>query len=293
MELRQLRYFLVLSDILHFHKAADRLHINEQPLSRQIKSLEDEIGFKLFKRTTRRVELTPAGVSFRQSVIQAFEILHKGITEGQNIDRDFVGSVSIAYSSVGLHGTFPQAIKSFHNQFPRVKFNLIERYSPDLEHEVQKQQIDLGITDYTGAELKELPPALHSQIISSDQVVVAVKHGQFKTKRVKLIDLSNQNFVTYDHQKFKYAYQQFLKLCGHVGFQPRIVQETGTDLGVLSFVASGLGVSLVPQSYSDILNQKIDYLPLDPAITLNETAIWRHDNESKLIAQLLNSLKVD
>src|SRR5699024_2873906 len=121
MELRQLNYFLTLARFLHFRKAAEELHISEQPLSYQIKKLETELGYKLFERTTRSVKLTPAGIAFKAKVTKSLDLLKQGVNEGAAIANRQAGILRIAYNSMGLHNVIPNIIYAFRSKFPEVK----------------------------------------------------------------------------------------------------------------------------------------------------------------------------
>src|SRR5215510_855386 len=113
MELRQLRYFVALAQELHFARAAQQLHLSQQALSFQIKQLEDELGTPLFERTTRRVELTPAGQAFLNEVRIALNHLQNGIQSAQRAGRGELGRLRLGYLSSTLYNIMPSTVRVF------------------------------------------------------------------------------------------------------------------------------------------------------------------------------------
>ena len=289
MELRQLNYFLTLARFLHFRKAAEELHISEQPLSYQIKKLETELGYKLFERTTRSVKLTPAGIAFKAKVTKSLDLLKQGVNEGAAIANGQAGILRIAYNSMGLHNVMPNIIYAFRSKFPEVKIELIEKDSPALEYAVNNGEVDIGIVAYYDKAFENLD----YKFIYSDPAVIAVaKKSSLKlTNNISLSSLAEMPFITYSRERRPYSYDQLITVCHKSGFTPHIIQEADTDLALLGLVASGLGIALVPGSFTDTLSSAIDYYPLKrPQVTVKEAAIWKKGDCSKLISKFLANL---
>lgn len=289
MELRQLNYFLTVARLLHFGKAAEELHISEQPLSYQIKKLETELGYKLFERTTRSVKLTPAGMAFKVKITKSLDLLKQGVNEGAAIANGQAGILRIAYNSMGLHNVMPNIIYAFRSKFPEVKIELIEKDSPALEYAVNNGEVDVGIVAYYDKSFENLD---YKFIYSEPAMIAVAKESNLKImNNISLSSLAEMPFITYSRERRPYSYDQLITVCHKSGFTPNIIQEADTDLALLGLVASGLGIALVPESFTDTLSSAIDYYPLkEPEVMVKEAAIWKKGNISKLTQKFVHNL---
>ena len=111
VELRHLRSFLAVAEELHFGRAAVRLHISQPPLSQQIRRLEDEVGARLFRRTNRRVQLTPAGQAFLDEARRAIASVERAVGAAQRAERGEIGELVIGYVTSATYGPLPDVIE--------------------------------------------------------------------------------------------------------------------------------------------------------------------------------------
>src|SRR5258708_4895762 len=118
MELRHLRYFITVAEELHFGRAAERLFIAQPPLSQQIQQLERELGFTLFTRNNRRVQLTPAGHLFLEEAREIFSHLEKAIHAGLRVARGEVGWLGIGFVGTATYDILPAALSAFRAKYP-------------------------------------------------------------------------------------------------------------------------------------------------------------------------------
>ncbi|URZ18418.1 LysR family transcriptional regulator [Clostridium felsineum] len=290
MELRQLQYFLVLSDTLHYGKAAEYLHIAQQPLSFQIKKLESELGYKLFERTTRSVALTPAGEVLKKKVFEGIRTIEQGVEQAGSVARGEAGKIRIAYNSMTLHNVMPQIVCKFRERFPQIEVILSEENSPELEQNIINDEADVGIVALYGIMLDELK----YEIIYTDPASIALpkSHPLTKNKAIKLSELQKESFLVYSRKTRAKSHDDLISVCYLAGFTPNIIQEAETDMALLGLVATGLGVALVPGSFNDILSYLIEYRIIkEPAINLNVAMVWREGNNSLMIQQLLEISK--
>ncbi len=126
MELRHLRYFVTLAEELHFGRAAKRLHIAQPPLSQQIRQLEGELGFELFYRTKRNVQLTEAGQVFLGEVQQIMRQLQQAIQVGRQTSRGEVGQLVVGFVSSAAYNILPTILRTFRSCVPGVSIELHE-----------------------------------------------------------------------------------------------------------------------------------------------------------------------
>ncbi len=282
MELRQLRYFVAVAQELHFARAAQRLHLSQQALSFQIKQLEDELGTALFERTTRRVELTPAGQAFLNEVELALEHLQSGIQTAQRAGRGELGQLRVGYLSMTLYNIMPSTVRVFRERYPEVEVVLHEMVPPTLEEGILSGEIDAGLSGLSGKHY----PDLDYEILYRDTVAVALPKGHplEACKGIPLAALANEPFVMYSRLQKKHSFDQIIALCQQAGFSPHIVQEVATEQAVISLVAAGAGIALVVSSLHTVRADEVTYRCLiDPVIEANYGTVWRRDNRSLVV----------
>lgn len=290
MELRQLRYFLALSDTLHYGKAAEYLHIAEQPLSFQIKKLENELGYKLFERTTRSVVITPAGEVFKEKVSEGIRIIEQGAEKAGRVARGETGTLHIVYNSMALHNVVPRIISEFRERFPDIEVILSEQNSPVLEQNLINDEADVGIVALYGAIFDEL----RYEVIYTDPAAIALpkNHPMAKKKIIKLAELAKEPFLVYSRKARIKSHDDLISVCHMTGFTPNIIQEAETDMALLGLVAAGLGVALVPSSFQDILTDIIDYRIIEePAVNVKVAVVWKDKKNSLMLREFLEIAK--
>jgi len=286
MELRQLRYFLMVGDTLHFGRAAEQLHIAQQPLSYQIKQLENELGVELFKRTTRSVTLTPAGEALLADVRAGLGRIERGVEVAQRIARGEGGKLHIGYASTTLYSVMPPIVRQFRERFPQVEVVLHELVSPTLEHQILSEELDVGIVLSAGATV----PGLAYETIYQEPVAVALpkSHPLAQRATIALHELADEPFVMYARSAKRQTFDEFIALCHMAGFSPTIAQEAANESAVLGLVAAGLGVTLVARSLSSVRPDEVAYRQLvDPPMTAQVAVVWKDEKQMPLLNELL------
>lgn len=288
MELRQLRYFVAVAEELHFARAAQRLHLAQQPVSFQIKQLEEELGVLLFHRTTRQVALTEAGRALLEEVYQALRHLERGVKEAQCAQRGERGQVVIGYVSTVLHTILPETVRRFRERFPAVEVVLQEHVSPTLDQQVAERGLDAALVFLDGQE--SLFPELTRQTLYTEPIVVAFPkaHRLAPCSGVPLRALANEPFVMYARRQKPYTYDLVITLCHEAGFSPIIVQEAAAEQAVIGLVAAGVGVALAAGSLREVHAREVAYRPLiEPAVGTELAMVSRRDRASPQVQALL------
>jgi DNA-binding transcriptional LysR family regulator len=278
VELRQLRYFVAVAEELNFTRAAERLQIAQPPLSRQIQGLEKALGVELLRRTQRRVELTDAGKVFLDESRQILEQIETTILKTQRTARGETGQLVIGFEGSFNYDFVSQAIKQFRTQFPEVEVVLQEMASGAQVEALRRNRIELGFL---------IPPpvtdGLEIEVLLSEPLVVAlaVTHPLAESEHLSLAQLSEEAWVTGPRSGNCGLLARILKVCRQAGFVPQIRQEANEISMILSFVATGLGVTLVPASTQQIQSQSIAYRPiLTPAPEVELAIAWRTNQAS-------------
>ncbi len=285
MELRQLRYFVVLAEELSFTRAAARLHISQPPLSIQIVQLERELGVKLFERTSRRVVLTEAGHTFLHDVRSVQERLKNASERVLAVDKGLAGRIEIGLSGSHFMGPLPDVIARYADSLPDVAVVLHEMYPADQIEALREQRIDLSISRVVVND-----EMLCSVPLWSDQVVVALPraHRFAGRRRIKLEALASEKFVFLRQGTSAFA-QRMYNACLQAGFIPHEAQSVTEIPAQMNLVAAGLGIALVPASVCTRFEGVVAVCQLTKAIGEADVyAILRRDSRKRVIDRFLD-----
>lgn len=287
IELRHLRYFVVLAEELHFGRAAQRLHIAQPPLSQQIKQLEEELGVQLFERSKKRVQLTEAGQLFFEKVGQLFLEFEQTIQQVQQVSRGETGRLVVGFTGSAPYTIMPKIIPVYRQHFPAIQLVLKEvTTSPQLEALLLANQIDVAfILNPSPHEELEIETVLQDQLV----VVLPQNHPLTEQDSIVLKQLASEPFVMYPRFPPRYFYQKIIDFCQQAGFTPQIVQEANQFQTIISLVASGLGVALVPSTTQKLRIEGSVYRPIKyPQAQVDLAAVWRKGDSSPVLSSFLN-----
>ncbi|PWW38668.1 MULTISPECIES: LysR family transcriptional regulator [Paenibacillus] len=292
MELQQLKYFVEVASQLHFGRAAERLHASQQTVSHQIGQLENEVGLKLFKRTTRKVELTLAGEALLQEVQFAFEHLQRGIDEAKRAETGRRGRLKIGYSGIMLYTVLPSAIRLYRELYPDVEIVMQELDSDQVEQKLLEGEIDIGFSvdlndKHSEQSMRWLP-------FSTEPLVVALpkKHHLSDKQHITLADLKNESFVILNRNDSPALFDSFILLCRQAGFTPQIVQQAASDQAVVGLVATGIGVAFVLGCMSKMFENDITFIPLtEPRFELTLGICWLRSHPSAQVDHFVEVMR--
>ncbi len=263
IELRQLRYFLAVAEELHFTRAAERLRIAQPPLSRQIQNLEQALGVKLFERTNRRVSLTVAGQTFLEEVRKILQAIEQGIHRTQQVSLGKAGRLKIGFEGSISHDSFLTIVRQFRQQYPGIEIIVREMSSGNQVAALQKGDIDIGAIDPLFATAD-----LTLQLLLKEPLAAAMNrsHPLADRESIRLSELSEDDWVTGQHNGRCGLLRRLLDACSMYGFVPEIRQEANDLQMMLGLIASGLGVTLLPKSVAAIATSDVKFVPLEAAI---------------------------
>ena len=273
MELRHLHYFIAVAEELNFSRAADRLHMAQPPLSQQIRQLEEELGFQLFHRTKRRVQLTEPGKTFLAEAQQVLQSLDQAIQIGRQASRGEVGQLTIGFVSSAAYNILPPILKSFRRQVPGVLLELQELTTREQLQALLDGKLDVGF-----ARPPVEAPELATAVIFREPLMVALPESHALRKRVKVPvrSLVNEPFILFPRAVAPGLYDPIISLCLKAGFSPRVVQEAIQMQTIVSLVAAEMGVAIVPLSLQNLQRQGVIYKMLrDSTPKVEIVMIWR------------------
>ncbi|HEX2702429.1 MAG TPA: LysR substrate-binding domain-containing protein [Solirubrobacteraceae bacterium] len=278
MELRHLRYFVAVAEELHFHRAAERLHISQPPLSQQIRALEAELGVALFERNRRRVELTPAGTSFLADARAILEATQHATDRARRVAAGELGSLSVGFvGSATFSPVLPAILRDFRSRFPDVGLSLRELQTAEQLAALTAGRLDVGVIRGPLAA-SELDPGLELVVIQREQLVVALPetHPLAGGLRVRAADLRGETLVILRRHEAPGLFASLNTVLAIVGGVPEDVLEVAEMQTILALVASGIGISLVPASVGDSERIGVAFRPLaDPSPTTELALAWR------------------
>ena len=280
MELRHLRYFVVLAEELHFSRAAQRLGISQPPLSQQIRALELSLNARLFERTNRRVELTEAGRALLVEARATLDQAERAANIVGQAQRGEIGELKIGFApSAPLIAPFTATILAFRKSAPGVRLVLNEQVTTEQIDALLERRLHVGFI--RSPSVPDLPDAIAAIELYREPLSVFLRadHPLARHRAVPLKALAAEPFVFFPRSHGTSLYDQMFALCRKAGFIPRIDQEARGNATILGLVAVGLGVSILPASLRGIAVADVACRDLSPAGV--PTSMWlihrRHD----------------
>jgi DNA-binding transcriptional LysR family regulator len=246
MELRQIRSFLSIAETLHFGRTADLIHLSQPALSLQIRALEEEIGVKLLERDRRKTTLTAAGAAFRDDATAALRRIEQAVRNARLAADGKLGLLRIGFISTAGNEIVPDIVRGFRESNPQVEFSLRNILTID-----QVQMLDTGFLDIG---FLRLPigehPELEIVVIHREPFVVVVprSHKLAKRRKVRLRELSGQDFVMYERAYAPGFHDLLFGILRNAGVVPNISQTAGQMPTLISLVDAGMGISILPAS---------------------------------------------
>lgn len=286
MQLRHLRSFVAVAEERQFGRAARRLHIAQPALSQQIKQLEAELGVQLFHRTTRRVDLAPAGEVLLERARSILAAVERAALDAQRADRGEVGTITIGFTGSATYALLPSLASALRATLPGVSVELHgEMLTPSQVEGLLDGSLDIAL----------LRPPVHHQDLAVEVVrrepliaVLPAHHRLAKGDVVAVGDLAADDFVVYPSDYRSVVHDAVERLCESHGFIPRAAVEASETSTMISFVAAGIGVAIVPASVAHLTVSGAVYRLLAGQVPLVELAIaWRRADNSAVVRRAL------
>lgn len=290
-EIRQICYFLKVVECGNsFSRAAEQLQIEQPPLSQRIRALEKKLQVELFNRSKRPVRLTSAGQVFLETIQPAIAQIEQAIAQAKRAEKGKIGHLSIGVASSAANSVLPSLLKQFRTQYPHVVIEMKELTVEQQLHQLEEQQIDIGLEVVSPLLLEQRGFNWHVLAEESLVVVLPKDHALAKKPRVPIKALANEPLILPSIQAFPF-YQSFLEQCALAGFQPRLLEKTTATwmLTILSLVAAEVGLAILPSNVRSIQRENVVYKEIsDLNLSRELLAIWRDDNESATLKRWLS-----
>jgi len=261
MELRHLRYFVAVAQEMHFTRAAAQLGIGQPPLSQQIQQLERELGATLFLRLPRGIELTEAGEQFLEDARAILAAATRAAERAHHLGQGQSGNVSIGFTSSSVfHPALARALRAYRDRYPQVQVQLREGNTGSLLEWLRSGEVDVAFL----RQPFTLGEDFRADRVVDEPMLVALptNHAMARARGLTLAALRDEDFVLYPRPIGSGLYDTILAACQQAGFTPRIAQEAPQMASVISLVAAGFGISLVPASMRHVHTEGVRFLPL-------------------------------
>jgi DNA-binding transcriptional LysR family regulator len=285
MELRHLHYFKAVAEELNYRKAAERLFISQPGLSRQIKQLEEMVGVQLFDRDKKSVNLTAAGVFFKDEV--DFVLNHLELTKGQLklITEGKIGELRIGFLGSASNRVLPDLLSKLTTDQPLISTSLEELSNSMQVEMIQKDKLDLGFV-----RVASVPEGLEMQPVMRDtfSLVVSENHPIQQSDFKSIHQFAEESFILFSSDYSNLYFEQIMSICRDGGFAPLIRHKSVHALTIFKLVELGLGVAIVPTSLGEGYDLKIRFMEIPQIPQFTElSVIWKTSNRNPALKKAL------
>jgi len=292
MELRHLRYFMVVGEEQHYGRASRRLRVAQPALSRQIQDLEEELGFKVFDRLPRGVKLSAAGTLFLEDARRILQAVSEAIARAARVARGQSGTLRVGFpENASWHGVVPDSFRRFREQQPGVELELRPVASLEQLDAIRSGRLDAGFLNF----MPKADPELEQLTVAAQKIELAVprSHPLSKLKKLRLRDLADAPFIWFPRRANPAFYDRMMHECFRGGLKaPHIIQEGFNEATILSLVSTGLGVGWVLGSARWRCPKTVVIRPVvDLKMPLTLALSWRRDNSSPSLARFIGEVR--
>lgn len=291
MELRHLRYFATVGELLNFTKAAQKLRVAQPALSRQIRDLEAELGVQLFDRTQRAVKLTEAGNAFLGEAKAVLARADEAVKLARGVARGERGEIHVGYAPSLTVELLPSALHSFHNVAPGVHVKLHDLSSEEMLRGVREGRLHLSLM--AQPESKALQ-GLKAEPLQEYPICVGVppNHRLSRAREVKLDQIAAEPLVGYSRADYPEYFTLLTELFAQVNARPRIVEEHDSAPSLIAAAGIGRGLVISPACLGMLAGSKLKFRPLVPAPEpVRVSAVYEYSRLSGAAAKFLAAVK--
>ncbi|MFD6063702.1 LysR family transcriptional regulator [Rhodococcus wratislaviensis] len=263
MSLTRLKYFVVVAEELSFTRASARLHISQPPLTQQIRTLEREVNQELFKRSSRRISLTPAGEALlpeARRILERYQrlpgLLHEAATESTR-------TLTVGCVASAVIGLVPQILCELERANPRVAVRIQEAGVETQMDRLRSGDLDAGLL-----RVRELGEEWFSVDAAPEYYCAAVPISRPLARRgvVQWRELADEVLVIADRSRASLEFDTVIAACSKNGFTPIVLAEAISGYNIIPLIAGNRGIGIVPERVSAFKMDGVAYCPLSPRI---------------------------
>lgn len=260
MDPAALRSFVAVAELSSFSRAAEELHLAQPAVSQQVRRLERELGADLFLRSTRRVSLTEAGERLLPRARTILAEMARAQDDVRLLGAGLMGSVAVGFVGTATYDLLPRVARAVRERLPGITLELFgEQLTPALIEGLTTARLDIAVLRDPAPD-----PALDFRPLRAEPLVAALPadHPLSRADAIALADLRTDTFVTHPSGRRSVMHEAVMQACRIAGFQPREVIEVRETATLVTFVAAGIGVALVPEPVRSLSLDGVVYRPL-------------------------------
>jgi len=275
MELRHLRYFVAVAEAENVSRAALKLHVSQPGVSRQIRDLEDEIGFQLLERSAKSVRLTAAGKVFLTEAREVLTHVEMAVKTAREVAKGGTGEIHVGYAPSLTVQILPAALRKFSEQFPRVRVALHDLSTEEMLAQLRNGKLQIALlVRPTNAMLR----GLRFQELARYPMCVAIAPTHFlaKAKSISLQKISREPLIAYRRADYPEYHEDLAAMFAKIKSRPRVTEEHDGVTSLVAAVEAGKGVALVPSCLSCMVGARLKLIPIQPSVReIIVGAVWK------------------
>jgi len=287
---KQLEIFLVVANNLNISKAAEELYTSQPYVSRQIATLEEELGVELFVRKNRFMGLTDSGTELYNGTKELIEQRSNLIKNVKNLGKIKDEHISMGYMHVMFTGTLPDLINEYKEQNKNVKITMEAKPSKDIIEGLNNKHFDMGMTLTMG---REIPEHLHIEHLSTSKLYIALleNHSLAKNKFLTLDKISNENIIFLPKEMSPYTFQNTKNPFAVESKRFRHQTFAENMFNAISLVKVGVGITSIAKDFSFHSHEDLVFIPVEGVNPIDFSIIWRKDNKNSNIPVFVEHIK--
>lgn len=290
MNLTRIQYFVEVARLENFSKAAQTLYVSQPNLSKQIGLMEQELGFALFRRAGKNIQLTQAGQYLYEKWKDLPDDVAKAIAQAEALSRGDAGSLSIGVlEGQDMSFFLSGRIADLRKQFPAMAVTMERNSFRNLRQGLDRGSYDVLLTmdfELTGRDDWES----HVLFRQPGSIAISRAHPLAGKEDLSINDLRDQPFVAISREESPGGFDLLLEQCGQFGFTPNIVRETSTLESLFLCVEMGVGVAILDQNTRLERNEAVRLITMPHSRSAGLAAVWRRDNRNPMVARLVQAL---
>lgn len=288
-ELRLIRYFVAVAEELHFGRAAARLHVAQPGLSQQIMALERRLGVRLLERTSRQVRLTPAGSLLLGEGRRLLADAERAVDRVRRTGRGEMGRVTLAAIGSATYDIVPRLLRAHRTRSPDVELVLREMSTPAQVQALRSGEIDVGLLRVP-ADVTDL--VAHTVREDRMAVMLPESHPLARRRRIPIRALAREPLILFPAMPRPSWADTVVAACRESGFEPLVAQDAMESATVVSFVAAGVGIALVPEGLKVLARPGVAFrLAAPPAPVTHLAAVHRPGDLAPAVARLMELVR--
>lgn len=285
-DLKQLRCFVTVGEELHFGHAANRLNMTQPPLSRQIQMLEYALNVQLLLRTSRSVQLTPAGRAFLADARRIIALAEHAASTAQRVSKGEAGSIRLGFTAASSYSFLPRLLAFIKSELKDVEVELSEMVTIQQMEALRESRLDLGLVRPPVDE-----PGMATTRIATERLLLAVprSHRFASGPPRSLKELAGERFITFSPVQGHYFYELIAGMLCRAGVSVRYVQHVSQVHSILALVSAGIGISIVPETAGKLHFEGAELREMtDPPTFAELHLVWNTENGNPVLPAFRN-----